>query len=48
MSTVLDNAILVGKETTYGTAVTLTRGYEAKSDTWVRKQIGRASCRERV
>ena len=38
MSTVLDNAILVGKETTYGTAVTLTRGYEAKSDTWVRKQ----------
>lgn len=29
---VLDTAILIGKETTYGTAATLTRGYEAKSD----------------
>lgn len=36
--TVLDNAILIGKETTYGTAVALTRGFEAHADTFKRVQ----------
>ena len=36
MSSILDAAVLIGEETTYGTAVSLTRGYEAKSDTWKR------------
>jgi hypothetical protein len=38
MSSILDNAILVGKETTYGTPATLTRGFEAQADTWSREQ----------
>lgn len=38
MSSILDNAILVGKEVTYGTPVALARGYEAKADTWQREQ----------
>lgn len=38
MPTVLDNAVLLGRESTYGTAVTATRGYEAKADTWKRSQ----------
>jgi len=38
MPSILDNAILVGKETTYGTPAALTRGYEAKADTWKREQ----------
>lgn len=36
--TVLDNAVLIGKESTYGTAVALTRGFEAKADTFKRVQ----------
>lgn len=38
MASILDNALLVGKESTYGTAVTLTRAYEAKVDSWKRSQ----------
>jgi hypothetical protein len=38
MSSVLDASILVGKETTYGTAATLTRGFEGKADSWKREQ----------
>ena len=38
MSSILDNAILVGKETTYGTPATLTRAFEAQADTWKREQ----------
>jgi hypothetical protein len=38
VSGVHDQAILVGKETTYGTPVALTRAYEAKADTWKREQ----------
>lgn len=38
MASILDNAILVGKETTYGTPATLTRAYEGKSDSFKRKQ----------
>jgi hypothetical protein len=38
MASILDSALLVGKETTYGTAATLTRAYEAKDDTFKRKQ----------
>jgi hypothetical protein len=38
MPTILDNAILVGKESTYGTAATLTRAYEGKADTFKRSQ----------
>jgi hypothetical protein len=38
MPTVLDNAVILGKETTYGTAATASRGYEAKADTWKRSQ----------
>lgn len=38
MSSILDQGILVGKETTYGTPVTLARAYEAQSDTWQRTQ----------
>jgi hypothetical protein len=38
MASILDNAILVGKETTYGTAASLTRAYEGKADTWKRQQ----------
>ncbi len=36
MSSILDAAVLFGEETTYGTAAALTRGYEAKADTWKR------------
>jgi hypothetical protein len=35
---ILNNAILVGKETTYGTAATLTRSYEGQADTFKRSQ----------
>lgn len=38
MSSILDQGILVGKETTYGSPATLTRAYEAQSDTWQRTQ----------
>jgi hypothetical protein len=38
MPSILDNAILVGKETTYGTAASLTRAYEGKADTFKRQQ----------
>lgn len=38
MASILDNAILFGKETTYGTPATLTRGYEGKADSWKRAQ----------
>lgn len=38
MSSVLDTAIIVGKEATYGTAAVGTRGYEGKADTWKREQ----------
>lgn len=38
MASILDNALLVGKESTYGTAATLTRAYEAKVDSWKRSQ----------
>jgi hypothetical protein len=38
MSSVLDQAILVGKESTYGTAATLTRAFEGKADSWKREQ----------
>lgn len=31
-----NDAILVGRETTFGTAATLTRAYEAQADTWKR------------
>lgn len=34
MASILDNAVLVGKETTYGTAATLTDSYEADADTY--------------
>lgn len=35
---ILDAAVLLGQETEYGTPATLTRGYEAKADTWKRVQ----------
>lgn len=38
MSSILDNAILVGKEVTYGTPVALSRAFEGKADTWKREQ----------
>ena len=38
MASVLDNAVLFGLESTYGTPATLTRGYEAKADDWKRVQ----------
>jgi hypothetical protein len=38
MSSILDQGILVGKETTYGTPAALSRAYEAQSDTWQRTQ----------
>lgn len=38
MSSILDQAILVGKETTYGTPATLSRAFEAQADTWQRTQ----------
>jgi hypothetical protein len=38
MPTILDNAVQIGKESAYGTAVTPTRAYEAKADTWKRNQ----------
>lgn len=38
MSSILDNALLVGKESTYGTAATLSRAFEAKSDSFKRAQ----------
>lgn len=38
MTSVLDNAVLIGEESTYGTPATLTRGYEAKADGWKRLQ----------
>ena len=36
MSSVLDAAVLLGEETTYGTPASLTRAYEAQADTWKR------------
>lgn len=38
MASILDNAILVGKESTYGTAATLSRAYEGKVDSFKRSQ----------
>ncbi len=38
MATTTDQAILVGKESTYGTAATLTRAFEGKADTFKRQQ----------
>lgn len=39
MASILDNAVLLGLETTYGTkASSITRGYEAKADSWKRTQ----------
>lgn len=38
MATNLDNAILFGKESVYGTAVAFARAFEGKSDGWKRKQ----------
>lgn len=38
MSNVLDSAILVGLESTYGTPATLTRAYEGKADSFKRDQ----------
>lgn len=38
MSNVLDSAILVGKESTYGTPATLTRAFEGKADSFKRQQ----------
>lgn len=38
MSSILDSALLVGKESTYGTAATMTRAYEGKSDSFKRSQ----------
>jgi hypothetical protein len=38
MASILDNALLVGKESTYGTAASLTRAYEGKVDSWKRSQ----------
>jgi len=38
MSSLLDAAILVGKETTYGTPATLARSYEGKADSFKRAQ----------
>ena len=35
---ILDAAILVGQESTYNTAVALTRAYEGKADTFTRSQ----------
>lgn len=35
---ILDTAFMIGPESTYGTAATLTRAYEAKSDPWKRNQ----------
>lgn len=36
MSTPLDTAVLLGKESTYGSAAALTHAYEAQSDPWER------------
>ena len=38
MASILDAAVLVGRETTYGTPATLARAYEAHADTMKRKQ----------
>lgn len=38
MSSVLDAAILVGVESTYGTPAALTRAFEGKADAWKRSQ----------
>lgn len=38
MSSVLDSAILVGRETTYGTPAPLVRAYEGQADTFKRTQ----------
>lgn len=38
MSTPLDTAVLLGKETTYGTPAALTHAFEAQSDPWKRQQ----------
>lgn len=35
---ILDSAILLGKETTYGTAASLTRAFEGKADSFKREQ----------
>jgi len=37
MASNLDTAILLGKETTYGTPVALTNAYEGKADSWKRE-----------
>ena len=36
MSSILDQVVQVGVESTYGTAVAPTRAFEAKADTWAR------------
>ena len=38
MSSILDSALLIGRESTYGTPATLTRSYEAQTDTFKRTQ----------
>lgn len=38
MSTPLDTAVLLGKESAYGTPVALSHAYEAQSDPWQRQQ----------
>lgn len=38
MSSILDSAVLVGRETTYGTPAALARAYEAQADTFKRSQ----------
>jgi hypothetical protein len=38
MTSPLDNAVVIGKESVYGTPATLTRAYEAKGDGWKRNQ----------
>jgi len=38
MATILDQNFQIGVESTYGTAVTPTRAYEAKGDEWKREQ----------
>lgn len=38
MASILNSAVLVGRETTYGTPATLARAYEAQADTFKRSQ----------
>lgn len=43
MSSVLDAAVLIGEESTYGTPATLTRAYEAQADTFARSMTAMES-----